>query len=108
MPNETLGLNKEDTRSLYRIIQEALTNIMRHAEAENVDISIKLLPDDIQMIITDDGKGFSQTEKGNGHSFGLLGMNERAYSMEAILTIESEIHTGTTIHLNIPRKVEAL
>ena len=108
MPNETLGLNKEDTRSLYRIIQEALTNIMRHAEAENVDISIKKLPDDIQMTITDDGKGFSQTEKRDGHSFGLLGMNERAYSMEAILTIESEIHTGTTIHLNIPRKVEVL
>ena len=43
MPDETLGLNKEDTRSLYRIIQEALTNIMRHAEAENVDIFMKVL-----------------------------------------------------------------
>jgi signal transduction histidine kinase len=108
MPDETLGLNKEDTRSLYRIIQESLTNIMRHAEAENVDISIKKSSDVIQLIITDDGKGFSKTEKKDGHSFGLLGMNERAYSMEATLTIESEIYTGTTIHLNIPRKVEVL
>ena len=108
MPNETLGLNKEDTRSLYRIIQEALTNIMRHAEAENVDISIIKSQDDILMTIKDDGKGFSKTEKKDGHSFGILGMNERAYSMDAILSIKSEIQTGTTIHLNIPRKVEAL
>ena len=108
MPDETLGLNKEDTRSLYRIIQEALTNIMRHAEAKNVNISIKKSQDDILMTITDDGKGFSKTEKKDGHSFGILGMNERAYSMDAILSIKSEIQTGTTIHLNIPRKVEAL
>ena len=108
MPNETLGLNKEDTRSLYRIIQEALTNIMRHAEANNVNISIIKSQDDILMTIKDDGKGFSKTEKKDGHSFGILGMNERAYSMDAILSIKSEIQTGTTIHLNIPRKVEAL
>ena len=108
MPDETLGLNKEDTRSLYRIIQEALTNIMRHAEANNVNISIKKTQDDILMTITDDGKGFSKTEKKDGHSFGILGMNERAYSMDAILSIKSEVQTGTTIHLNIPRKVEAL
>ena len=75
---------------------------------EFIDITIKKLPDDIQMTITDDGKGFSQTKERDGHSFGLLGMNERAYSMEATLAIESEIYTGTTIHLNIPRKVEVL
>ena len=108
MPDETLGLNKEDTRSLYRIIQEALTNIMRHAEANNVNISIIKSQDDILMTIKDDGKGFSKTEKKDGHSFGILGMNERAYSMDAILSIKSEMQTGTTIHLNIPRKVEAL
>ena len=75
---------------------------------EIVDIFIEKSSDEIQMIITDDGKGFSKTEKKDRHSFGLLGMNERAYSMEATLTIESEIYTGTTIHLNIPRKVEVL
>ena len=108
IPNETLELNKEDTRSIFRIIQESLTNIMRHAAAKEVEISIIKTPENIQMTISDDGKGFSQDKNKGGHSFGLLGMQERAYSMDATIDITSKKKAGTTIHLKIPRKAEVI
>ena len=108
IPNETLELNKEDTRSIFRIIQESLTNIMRHAAAKEVEISIIKTPENIQMTISDDGKGFSQDKNKDGRSFGLLGMKERAYSMGATISISSKKEEGTTIHLDIPRKTGVL
>ncbi|MDE3234917.1 MAG: PAS domain S-box protein [Bacteroidota bacterium] len=88
--------------NLFRIYQESLTNIMRHAEATEVKVSLIEKDDYIHLIIKDNGKGF--TEAGKSKSFGLLGMKERAIMINGIFAIESELQKGTTIQISVPLK----
>lgn len=94
--------------TLFRIIQEVIVNIARHAEAENVFFIMKLGDHDIKVDIEDDGKGFDvkaalkRTEDGRG--LGILGMKERVYLMDGKMVICSEPGCGTRISLWIPLK----
>ena len=94
--------------TLFRIIQEVIVNIARHAEAENVFFIMKLGDHDIKVDIEDDGKGFDvksalkRTEDGRG--LGMLGMKERVYLMDGKVLICSEPGCGTRISLWIPLK----
>lgn len=94
--------------NLYRIAQEAMTNIVKHAEATSIDV--QLLKDDrgIRMTIEDDGKGFRGSPvpraAGGGGGMGILSMRERAASFGGTLTIESAPGKGTTILVNIPNE----
>jgi PAS domain S-box-containing protein len=96
-------LTSEVETTLYRIAQEALNNIAKHARAENVDVILERRPDQVSLIIEDDGVGF---EQGNGSSphqgFGLLGMQERAALVGATVQIESAAGEGTTIIVRMP------
>ncbi len=82
--------------AVYRIAQEALNNIAKHADPEEVFIQIQLQKDHFRMMIHDDGKGMVIKEAPSNH-LGLSIMRERAQSINASLTIESEPKEGTTI-----------
>lgn len=86
---------------LYRSLQEAFTNIIRYADAENAWVELKTGDGNIILNIKDDGTGFD-TEKINSHSFGLLGIRERANDLYGSFSINSSPGKGTSLHLEIP------
>jgi PAS domain S-box-containing protein len=84
--------------ALYRIAQEALTNVAKHAHASNVDVILERRDHQVLLIVEDNGVGFETTDAGNeAQGFGLLGMQERAALVGATLEIESAAGGGTTI-----------
>ncbi len=91
LPNET-------QLTIFRILQEALHNVVKHASAQNVYLSLETGPDAIQMIVRDDGKGFdmSKTVK---HHYGLQNMQDRAKKIQGEITIQSTIGQGTKVSL---------
>jgi len=90
---------------LYRVAQEALTNIGRHAQASRAEVRIERLNGAVCMRIKDNGKGF-QTERllhAKKHKrLGLLGMRERVDMVRGKFTIQSALGKGTTILAEIP------
>ena len=86
---------------LYRIMQEALTNIAKHAKASNLTIDLSILPHQAQLRIRDNGCGFD-TESYSEESFGLIGMNERVHLLDGELEISSTLGEGTRIEVTIP------
>lgn len=87
---------------LYRIIQEALTNVARHAQAGHIGVVLTRRPAAIAAIIEDDGIGFDVEEAARTSRLGLSGMKERAELLGGTLTIESRPGGGTTIFVEIP------
>jgi signal transduction histidine kinase len=86
--------------NIFRIIQEAANNIVKHSEASQAKVSVKTDASKATLIIQDNGKGFSAQESSNGngrHGFGLLGMSERVHLLKGEYKIESEPGKGTTI-----------
>lgn len=116
----TSGMEKDRLTSeietvLYRIMQEALTNIAKHAGAENVDILLERRNDHISLIVEDDGVGFEaeQAFGAGDKGLGLIGMRERAALVGGTLEIESSMGNGATVVVripvpNIPNGAEAL
>jgi signal transduction histidine kinase len=100
-----------DARSeliLYRIAQEALRNVERHAAAAHAAVTLAVEPDKAFLRVTDDGRGFELRDDDAhltdaGH-LGLLGMHERAKALGAVLTIESDPGTGTLVEVLVPRR----
>jgi PAS domain S-box-containing protein len=105
----TNGMEKDRLTSeietvLYRITQEALTNIAKHANAENVDILLERRSDHASLIVEDDGGGFDvdQAFGSSGKGFGLISMRERAALVAGTLAVESNPGAGATIVVRIP------
>ena len=94
-------LPEEVETVLYRIVQEALTNIVKHAHAEWVSIVVTQKPGAVGAIIEDDGRGFDPERDVDG-GIGLLGMRERVALLEGSLTIESSRDAGTTLVVEVP------
>lgn len=98
--------SKDEQRNLYRISQEALTNIGKHAEADHVSFVVKKNEGSVSFIIEDDGKGFDVTKMKAGSSpqkgLGLDTMEERARMLRASFDISSKMGEGTRITLKIP------
>ena len=96
-------LATEIETTLYRIAQEALNNIAKHARAEHVEIILERRADHVSLVVEDDGVGFDTVSAaGAGRGFGLLGMQERAAMVGATLEIESTVGEGTTILVRMP------
>jgi len=96
------GLSRDLAVSLLRIIQEALTNIVRHADASRVTISCVREGERMIWTIADDGTGFDTSSVDMGRSLGIVGMNERAASWGGGVDISSEPGSGTTVRVDIP------
>lgn len=87
---------------VYRVVQEALTNVARHAEAQSASVVLDIRPELVTAIIEDDGKGFDLDQEVSVRSLGLAGMRERASLLDGSLQIESSPGSGTAIFLKIP------
>lgn len=92
--------------ALYRILQESLNNVSRHADAESVHISVEVTGDVLEMRVRDDGEGF---EMGSASEhFGLRIMAERAEAIGASLHVDSRLGEGTTVSVSVPEVMELL
>jgi len=86
---------------LYRIAQEALTNILKHSQAQQVNIQLSIQPEKVTLLILDDGKGFDPQDIPQDR-FGLRGMNERARLLDGVMELESGLGRGTRLKVSIP------
>jgi signal transduction histidine kinase len=90
---------------LYRIAQEALTNVARHSKASHVEVTIEALKKSIRMTITDDGEGFQVIGEAGSRKksrLGLVGMRERAEMIGGTLKVDSSSGGPTTVTVEIP------
>ena len=103
---ETRRLPHELETTLYRIAQEALTNVARHAQAKRVSVLLERRPGYVSLIVEDDGRGFdapgTPAAPAGAGRLGLLGMQERARLAGGTLTIESAPGAGATVFARLP------
>jgi signal transduction histidine kinase len=88
--------------ALYRVVQEAMTNVVRHAQATRVDVLAQRRGERVLVMVEDDGVGFELGQARSGDHFGLLGMRERAEALGGTLTVESSPGAGTTVVVEVP------
>jgi two-component system NarL family sensor kinase len=86
---------------LYRLVQEALANVVQHAGAGRVGVRLVMTPDTVRCVVEDDGRGFDAAQV-EGARFGLVGMNERVRLLGGRLQIESSPGAGTRIEVAVP------
>ncbi len=99
-----IDLNEDQTVAIFRIVQESLTNVARHAEASRVEITLSQDTNDLIVEVRDDGKGFDSADVARKKSFGLLGMRERVAVLEGHIDITSVPQSGTVVSVRIPIK----
>ena len=90
--------------TLFRILQEGLTNVSRHAKAKNIKIGLYSETGRVYLEISDDGIGISETEKKSIKSLGLIGMQERLNQFDGEFEIKSSQNNGTTLKISVPEK----
>jgi two-component system, NarL family, sensor histidine kinase UhpB len=95
-----LRLGPEVELAVYRVAQESLTNVMRHAQASEVLVALQQVDGALRLVVRDDGRGLPA---GDGHAgAGIAGMSERALHVGGRLTVASSPGTGTEVRLDIP------
>ena len=103
--NHLENLAPETGQCIYRVAQEALTNVTRHSDVRTLRVSLRFESGALTLTVADDGRGFD-TAAVNGMHYGLQGLHERAEMVRAILDVSSIIGEGTVIRLVVPQ-VEA-
>lgn len=92
---------------IFAIVQEAINNVLKHAQAANIWIDLRETPEAVSVLVRDDGKGFDinrvKEQYPGGSSYGMLNMRERAALVEATLKISSQAGRGTALLLTVPR-----
>ena len=101
VPDNLPALTDVKATGLFRILQEALTNVMRHAQAHTVDVRLALEDGWLCLTVSDDGRGFIPAP-GRPSSFGLVGMRERVLMLGGSLQLDSRLGEGTTLNVRIP------
>jgi signal transduction histidine kinase len=103
VPGGNFTLDRDRATALFRILQESLTNIVRHAGASQVKVNLVELDHAIELTVQDDGSGISNAATADPRSIGLIGMSERAQAFGGVLTIAGTPGVGTTVTALIPR-----
>ncbi|MBE2240732.1 MAG: sensor histidine kinase [Caldilineaceae bacterium] len=88
--------------ALFRVAQEALTNVVKHAGATHVSVRLSYLPSTVMLQVEDNGRGFEVSARAERPAWGLLGMEERASLLEGHVTIRSQPGQGTCVEMTIP------
>jgi len=101
---DSLNLNAELSTAVFRIFQEALTNVLRHAQATRIDVTIEEEAGDLLLTIRDNGRGIQHSEKTSTSALGLLGMRERANLIGGRIEIVGVDGKGTTVTLRVPHQ----
>ena len=95
-------MNQEQSTAVFRIFQEALTNVLRHAQATRVDLTVVEEAGSFVLTIRDNGRGITEEEKSGQLSIGLLGMRERAHVSGGEIDIAGVEGEGTTVTVRLP------
>ena len=95
-------LDSGQATAVFRILQEALTNVARHAQARHVEIRLHVLPTAFELVVTDDGRGITAAELKETGTLGILGMRERALTWHGRVTVHGEPGRGTTVRVFMP------
>jgi two-component system sensor histidine kinase DegS len=99
-------LDESGKAALFRLVQECLNNIIKHAEAKFVKVKVQFLPEGTSIVVSDDGKGFRMEEiEKRGNSFGILGMKERVQLLHGKMDIISAPKQGTKVIFQISVKL---
>lgn len=99
---ETVPVSREQATALFRILQEALTNVMRHSQASLVEIVVRQQSGELVLSISDNGIGIPAGEAAGHRSIGILGMRERAHAIGAAIEISGVEGEGTTVVVRLP------
>lgn len=102
LPSGELELKQDLATDLFRLFQEALTNVARHAEASSVEVGLARRDDSVVLRVADDGRGIREEEVDDLTSLGLLGMRERANSWDGTVTFDAQADDGTTVTVRVP------
>ena len=97
-----LTLDQEDSTLMFRLIQELLTNVIRHAEAKAVKISLKKMGNQVKLNVLDDGLGITPDRINDPRSLGLIGLRERVFARGGTIQIRGVPRKGTKIAVEIP------
>ncbi len=98
---DDIAVDPARATAIFRICQEALTNVMRHAEATRVSVRLREQGGRIVLAVRDNGRGIAPEKLVDGRSFGLMGMQERVRALQGSLRIDSQPGAGTTIELDM-------
>jgi len=107
LPDADIAIDRERATALFRILQETLTNVARHANATWVYVRLTKENGDLLLEVRDNGKGISEEQLSTGKSLGLLGMRERAALLGGEITISGVPGRGTTVSVRIPEASNA-
>jgi PAS domain S-box-containing protein len=102
LPSDPVVLDAERSTAIFRIFQESLTNVARHANARHVEARLEEEATQVLLWVRDDGNGFNPEEIKASKSLGLIGMQERALLLNGELKVQSAPGAGTTLVLRIP------
>lgn len=100
--DEELELQEPYATAVFRIVQESLANVAKHAQASQVEVKINRTPDAVMLRVRDNGRGFAVTAPRKPHSLGLMGLRERAQLLKGTIDIDSQLGQGTRIDVRIP------
>jgi signal transduction histidine kinase len=101
-PDEEPGLNRAGAIALFRVVQEALANVAKHADASNVDITFEISNGEVILTVHDDGVGAASTDLVRARSHGIAGMRHRINVLGGRLDVSSEPGRGTTVRVTVP------
>lgn len=101
-PDNDIEISGEQLITLFRVFQETLNNIMKHAAAKQVQVEILKTGKCVDLVVSDDGKGFDETARNKPRSFGLRGIQERIKHLGGDVRITSEPGKGTQIAVRLP------
>jgi signal transduction histidine kinase len=105
LPEGTPKLDQERSTAIFRILQESLTNIARHARATKVEVCLHVTPMNVSLSVRDNGSGIAEGKLGDPHSLGLIGMRERAALLNGECRVSGLPTGGTSVDISLPFEV---
>jgi signal transduction histidine kinase len=102
LPAEPIQLDKQLATALFRVVQESLTNIARHAQATEARVRLQVVEGDLVLEIRDNGCGISEEKARDPASLGLLGMRERVFPFGGVIVVEGAPQEGTVVTVKVP------
>lgn len=103
LPDDTASIPKEAAIALFRIVQEGITNIVRHAGARSVTLRLDLELSVCRITLIDDGRGFDAADSRFRQSHGIMGMRQRVRALGGQFDVDSTPGLGTTLRISVPR-----
>ncbi len=102
LPTSDLVIDSKKSTAVFRILQAALTNITLHANATAITLTVDIDAHSLILMLSDNGCGMTPAQMHQPGKFGILGMYERAKNINGRITLESQLHKGTTLILTVP------